>query len=503
MTTTRRRFIEMAGYGVGAATLPLGAMSSALAACSSGDKKIIMIYLRGGADAFNMVAPRTLPAADVSFYLNRDGSGTDVLSLGRNDLFADVSGFFQYKDLLASGSLSPGLDLDDGSGSPRTDFMFHPNMGEFQRLFNNGNLSVVMGAGGQSNRSHFKAQDATETARPHGSPFGSTHGWFYDIAHSTSLGTADPLFGVGIGPGIPEILVGPESTRTAAIAAINGFALEDTVAEYEQLLANLYDPQAGHESFRVARNAGALTLTAKSKMDALADFSPVSSRWNINNSFHRNLYDAARLVEFSTETRLMSVDTSGWDTHSRQRSRQSGLVAGLNGGLAALVDQLTLSGCLANTCIMIMTEFGRTFDINGNGGTDHGDAGAMYIINGGSNFTGGGKILNSAFDTTDPSRDAWDWPAAANPNLHNWKKNGRFYGPTHTDFRSVYADVMQGFLALSDADIAAVMGLPNFANSNDPDYQEFLKIKGGTPIPSGADEAPGQSGIPGLFSTSS
>jgi uncharacterized protein (DUF1501 family) len=68
-----------------------------------------------------------------------------------------------------------------------------------------------------------------------------------------------------------------------------------------------------------------------------------------------------------------------------------------------------------------MSEFGRMVRQNGNGGTDHGHAGAMFVIGGGVK---GGKVHGK-------------WPGLEREQLYE----GRDLALT-TDFRSVFSDVL-------------------------------------------------------------
>ena len=82
------------------------------------------------------------------------------------------------------------------------------------------------------------------------------------------------------------------------------------------------------------------------------------------------------------------VDYGGWDHHDdlgtfgdtdgRFWRRSSELGAALR----AFVDDLGPTG-LAETMIVVISEFGRTIDENGSGGTDHGRGGTMFVMGGG------------------------------------------------------------------------------------------------------------------------
>ena len=91
--------------------------------------------------------------------------------------------------------------------------------------------------------------------------------------------------------------------------------------------------------------------------------------------------------------------------------------------MAALVADL--GDRMGDVVILTMTEFGRTARENGNGGTDHGHAGSMFVI--------GGDVRG---------RDVHGrWPGLA-PELLN---EGRDLALT-TDFRAVFSEIVGGHL---------------------------------------------------------
>jgi uncharacterized protein (DUF1501 family) len=78
------------------------------------------------------------------------------------------------------------------------------------------------------------------------------------------------------------------------------------------------------------------------------------------------------------------VDVGGWDTHVNQGGASgylAGRLAELGKGLAGFADEMGTDW--ANTVVVAISEFGRTFRENGNRGTDHGH-GSVYWVLGGS-----------------------------------------------------------------------------------------------------------------------
>jgi uncharacterized protein (DUF1501 family) len=126
---------------------------------------------------------------------------------------------------------------------------------------------------------------------------------------------------------------------------------------------------------------------------------------------------AARILRQSTGPNVAAVEFSGWDTHANQ---------GLAGGaLDRLLGQLAeglvafrgeMGPAWADTTVVVMTEFGRTARPNGSRGTDHGTAGAGFLL--------GPKVARSTVLA--------DWPGLGDAALYE----GRDLRPT-LDTRAV------------------------------------------------------------------
>ena len=86
---------------------------------------------------------------------------------------------------------------------------------------------------------------------------------------------------------------------------------------------------------------------------------------------------------------------------------------------------------MQDVVILTMSEFGRTAKQNGNGGTDHGHGGAMFVIGG---SVRGKKVYGK-------------WPGLA-PNQLN---EGRDLALT-TDFRQVFSEIASGHLGAKKID---------------------------------------------------
>jgi uncharacterized protein (DUF1501 family) len=159
------------------------------------------------------------------------------------------------------------------------------------------------------------------------------------------------------------------------------------------------------------------------------------------NGFAQALRTVAGSIVRGTGTRTFRVQTGGYDTHARQGTNDgtyADLMGALDGGLFAFYSDLQNHGLLDDTLVLQFSEFGRRISENASGGTDHGAAGVMLAI--------GGAVRGGLYGTA-PSLN----PGPDNPTVENNGADVRY----ETDFRSVYARVLDSWLG---ADSAAVLG---------------------------------------------
>jgi uncharacterized protein (DUF1501 family) len=152
---------------------------------------------------------------------------------------------------------------------------------------------------------------------------------------------------------------------------------------------------------------------------------------------------AARILRPEGGPNVAAMELSGWDTHANQ---------GLAGGaLDRLLGQLA-EGLVAfrtemgtawdSTTLVVMTEFGRTARPNGTRGTDHGTAGAGFVL--------GPRLARSTIVA--------DWPGLAAGALYE----GRDLKPT-LDTRALLKSAVAGAFDLTAAQLDRVF--PNSATA--------------------------------------
>ncbi|MFK8057509.1 MAG: DUF1501 domain-containing protein [Saprospiraceae bacterium] len=143
----------------------------------------------------------------------------------------------------------------------------------------------------------------------------------------------------------------------------------------------------------------------------------------------------ARLIKGGLETRIFLVTLEGFDTHAEQGSNHPRLLQELGGSLKAFYDDLAVSGDDQRVVSTTFSEFGRRIEQNASGGTDHGTASPQLLF---------GPALNGNGIHGDA------------PDLSAPDNNGNLVFTT--DFRSVYASLLENWLCVPAADVDSVLG---------------------------------------------
>jgi uncharacterized protein (DUF1501 family) len=366
-------------------------------------KVLICLFQRGAADALNVV----VPFGDRSYQPLRPAIAIPA----------------------PNSSVRSAIDLDGFFG-------LHPSLAPLKPLWDRGMLAPIHAVGSPSStRSHFDAQDYMESGTP--DVKGTTDGWLN--RYLAASGTCEqckvsPFRAVSMAPQTPRILQG--NAPTVAMDSIQQFAVRtggDAAARLEALYRT--------GSSDVVHGAGNEMFDAVKMLRSAnpQQYQPQNGAEYPRSQFGQRLLQIAQLIKSDVGLEVAFADIGGWDTHVNQGNVTGQLANRLDDfaqSIAALVSDL--GDRMENVVIMTMSEFGRMAKQNGNGGTDHGHAGSMFLIGG---PVKGGKVLGK-------------WPGLAPEQLFE----GRDLALT-TDFRSVFSEVATGHLGASKAEVL----FPGFA----------------------------------------
>jgi uncharacterized protein (DUF1501 family) len=222
-------------------------------------------------------------------------------------------------------------------------------------------------------------------------------------------------------PQTPRILEGPSAT--VAMNSLDEFSVRATGSSAERLEA-LY--RTG--SADLVHGTGAEMFDAVKMLRSAnpQKYLPQNNADYPKSQFGQRLLQIAQLIKANVGLEIAFADVGGWDTHVNQGGSTGQLAQRLDDfsrSIAALVTDL--GDRMDDVVILTMSEFGRMARENGNRGTDHGHAGALFVIGG---HVKGGKVHGK-------------WPGLEQEQLYE----GRDLALT-TDFRSVFAEVVSDHL---------------------------------------------------------
>jgi uncharacterized protein (DUF1501 family) len=408
MAISRREFVR---GGVAAFTVGFAApafLAEIAQAQGRSRRNLVVLYLSGGNDSLSTVIPYT----DSNYYARRPTiaiPAANVLQIG-----------------------------SDRGGTP---LGLNPRLQGLRSIFNSGRLAIIQRTGyANSSRSHFQGTDIWSSGDP-SSPQGT--GWlgrYLDLlpapvdpltAWSTVRETPRTLLSRTVGvPSIPSV-------PAYAFASPNGGSDAGVAKASATRIASHLPVDVPHLAF-----VNSTAQAAFATLDRVAQVNTyVPTVAYPNNGLAQALRAVAGAMNKGVGTRVFWVQTGGYDTHAGQAPNQangtySTLMSTLNDSLFAFYTDLQNQGLLSDTLLLQFSEFGRRITENASGGTDHGAASAMLVM--------GGSVRGGIYGTAPNLRATGD-----NPTLENNGGDVRY----ETDFRSVYARVVEDWLGASSTTV--------------------------------------------------
>ena len=409
MIHSRRQFIR---NGVSAFTIGLSApafLRDLVEAQGSGvPRNLVVLFLAGGNDALSMLVPYT----DAFYYSRRP-----------------------------TIAVPAGQVLQIGSDANGTPLGLHPNLTNVRAIFDAGRLAVIQRVGyPNSSRSHFEGTDIWGTANP---AVTSGSGWLGRYLESLPP-PIDPLLVWDALREVPRAL-SSRSVSVPAIPSVAGYAYlspnSGSEAALERLTAQRLSSHASVDRPHLTV-VNASLQTAMSTLDRVARVGAYQSAVTYpSTGLAQALQTVAGAISTDVGSRIFWVQFGGFDTHATQVGANGAyprLMTELNGAVGAFYADLESQGLLGDTLLVTFSEFGRRAYENGSTGGDHGAAGLMLAL--------GGRVRGGLYGTAASLN-----PDPQNPTLENNGGDVRH----ETDFRSVYARVLDAWLGI---DSRAILG---------------------------------------------
>lgn len=344
------------------------------------------------------------------------------------------------------------------------DIALHGSMTGFKELYDSGNLSIVQGVGYPNpNRSHFRSTEIWQTASE--SDQIEKYGWLGRYFDNACPG-ADPTVGVTIGSQLPESFFAqvpkgicfndPQNYRFISNDHHKPGQEDMTEESYKKLneLEMSSPLPDGGPSMAPDDNSGgsiamlpagmpmtggrAVDFISRTALDAQMSSDEVRNiAARVQNQAQyppsqlgNSLRLVAKLIGGGLPTRIYYVSQGGYDTHTNQLGTQQRLLGDLATSVKSFVDDMKAQGNMQRVLVMTFSEFGRRVAENANGGTDHGAAAPMFVV---------GNQVKAGLQG--------HYPSLAPQDLYQGDIKYT------TDFRSVYAGVLEDWLKTKSAPI--------------------------------------------------
>jgi uncharacterized protein (DUF1501 family) len=148
--------------------------------------------------------------------------------------------------------------------------------------------------------------------------------------------------------------------------------------EYSQ---TIYAPSLSRRSTRIASVRELLETRFPNAIDLKTVKAADRDRYG-DDQFGQRILTAMRLLKLGVP--FVEAQLGNWDTHVDNTRRTNQLCGQLERPWLALMDDLKASGLWDDTLVVWMGEFGRTPQLNGNGGRDHFPEATPVVLAGGN-----------------------------------------------------------------------------------------------------------------------
>jgi uncharacterized protein (DUF1501 family) len=421
------------------------------------NKKILFIFLRGGNDGLNTI----IPWGDGAY----NKTTRPTLYLPPPDPLTSVSG-----RIPTTPDLTRGVDLGNNFAA------IHPGLAVLKPVFNDGQVALIHRVGyPKQSRSHFDSQRYWENGMP--SKNLTSSGIFYRAIANTGLAVGRKFPAISLEGSDPLLLRGP-APLTINLADPSRYDMYGVAGNSDkQKLLSLITaeyripyPEKDNRELLFQTGVGlkdaidlikTIGLTANSffDTDGTTHLFPIDGASNqkaftsSSYGYFKNIKTAAQILA-STDAIIAGTSLGGFDTHNNQGALTGGhsdRMKWLGWTMYALRKFFTNVNPTLwdDTIVVTLSEFGRTTKENGNQGTDHAEAGVMFVA--------GGKVKGGVYQC---SNDSW----TVGPSGSMFQVNQR-YLKRSVDYRSIFGEIIRDHLGATPAQLATV--IPGYGDARE------------------------------------
>ncbi|MER3415363.1 MAG: hypothetical protein C4297_04005 [Gemmataceae bacterium] len=308
------------------------------------------------------------------------------------------------------------------------DVALHPSLKGFAELLDDGALCVVQGVGYPNpSQSHFRSMDIWHAGSMAENP---SEGWLGKTLRQLSGSQA---FHIAQENEEAPLALSGSPGRVPSLTRLEDFRLHMRAAHRGDLLAQrkvLQQASAGTSSpglLDFIQRTATQTYAQVQRLQELAQSYEPRVPYPASGLAQR-LKLVAQLIDAEVGARIFYVSLDGFDTHAEQLATHGRLLQELSDAVTAFFKDMSARGHRDRIVLMTFSEFGRRVAENGSKGTDHGAAAPMFLV--------GGRVHAGVVG---------NHPSLADLDMGNLKH--------HTDFRQVYAAVLDQWLGVSSRQV--------------------------------------------------
>lgn len=377
-------------------------------------KAVVVVFLRGGADSWNMLVPKS--------------------SCGARDMYADYAAIRSVVALSQDSLLS--ITVPAGT-QPCSTFGMHPALGNFRMLYNQGDLAFIANLGllrGTMGALGSHGIQTQELFRAHGSK-----GVLGRLIAQVEQQYAANAYAFEYGQMVATDTKRPKYLSTGGIKKLDNFRLYSP--EYINITSreskNIFGEMFGgllEYSLRTSEATGALLDAGGTAEQNLSTTFPATK---IGNQFKlvAKVINSARVL--GSERDAFFTHLGSFDTHSSVDG-MAGLLTELDGAVEAFTSEMKTKNIWNSVTVVTISEFGRTLKSNGRG-TDHAWGGHSMVMGGAVN----GSRIHGRYPT-----DLTRWPVQSRGRVEPttpweglWYPIARWMGVTDGSMSAVLPNI--------------------------------------------------------------
>lgn len=372
---SRREFLQATGAGLVATSPVVGLTQMATPTGSFSDyRALVCVFLFGGNDSFNMLAPRS----DAEY---------NVYSRSRQNLAIDKAALLPISPLIQDGA----------------QYGLHPNMAAIRTLFDSARVAFVTNVGPLIEPTTKEQYENGSVALPprlfshndqqaqwqslRGRAPGKT-GWAGRVGDLLRSHVSDQQLATNVSLAGNQLFQAADET-VAYTMGRNGpipfqgmgdaQRAQQRRAVFQRILGAEYDTMY-ERAYRDIQQRAVETVDRVSA--ALENAQPLSTAMPASR-LGQQLSTVARLIgvreQLQMQRQIFFVSTGGFDSHDDQLESQPALLSDVSESIAAFYRATVELGVASSVTTFTQSDFGRTLTSNGDG-TDHGWGGVQFVV---------------------------------------------------------------------------------------------------------------------------